>query len=145
MTAAATYFEDVEVGDVEVTPAMTLTEAHAALYRGLTSESAGGPGLIPDLLPLCLSTGLGWRTPRAPLAVLAFMSIDWKIHRELRVGETIHGRARAALKRSMREGGVIIEEHEVVDQNGDVAQSGRFVFLVAKRGAAREATPAPTA
>lgn len=144
MTAAATYFEDVEVGDIEVTPGMTLTEAHAALYRGLTAESPDGSGLLPDLLPLCLSTGLGWRTPRAPLAVLAFMSIDWTIHRELRVGETIHGRARAALKRSMREGGVIIEEHEVIDQNGDVAQSGRFVFLVAKRGAARPA-PAPTA
>ena len=144
MTAAATYFEDVEIGDVLVGPAMTLTEAHAALYRGLTSESPDGSGLLPDLLPLCLSTGLGWRTPRAPLAVLAFMSIDWTIHRELRVGETIHGRARAALKRSMREGGVLIEEHELIDQNGDVTQSGRFVFLVAKRGAARP-DPAPTA
>ena len=144
MTAAAPDFEDVKVGDGEVTPAMTLTEAHAALYRGLTSEGPDGAGVIPDLLPLCLSTGLGWRTPRAPLAVLAFMSIDWKIHRELRVGETIHGRARAALKRSMREGGVIIEEHEVIDQHGEVAQSGRFVFLVAKRGAAPPAA-APTA
>jgi hypothetical protein len=36
----------------------------------------------------------------------------------------------------MREGGVIIEDHEIVDQNGEVAQSGRFVFLVAKRAAA---------
>ena len=145
MTAAATYFEDVEIGDVEVGPAMTLTEAHVALYRGLTSESHEGAGLIPDLLPLILATGLGWRTPRAPLAVLAFMSFDWRIHRELRVGETIHGRARAALKRSMREGGVVIEEHELIDQNGDVAQSGRFIFLVAKRGAARPAVAAPTA
>ena len=135
MTAAATYFEDVEVGDVEITPAMTVTEAHAALYRGLTSETPNGSGGIPDLLPLCLATGLGWRTPRAPLAVLAFMSFDWKIHRELRVGDTIHGRARAAIKRSMREGGVIIEDHELVDQHGAVAQSGRFVFLVAKRAA----------
>ena len=135
MTAAATYFEDVEVGDVEVGPAMTLTEAHATLYRGLTSESPDGSGRIPELLPLCLATGLGWRTPRPPLAVLAFMSFDWKIHRELRIGETIHGRARAALKRSMREGGVIMEEHELIDQHGEVAQSGRFVFLVAKRAA----------
>ena len=145
MTAVVTYFEDVAVGDVEMTPAMTLTEAHAALYRGLTSESPDGSGGIPALLPLILATGLGWRTPRAPLAVLAFMSFDWKIHRELRVGETIHGRARAALKRSMREGGVVIEEHELIDQNGDVAQSGRFVFLVAKRDAARPAVAAPTA
>ena len=133
MTVAATYFEDVQVGDVEVTPAMTLTEAHAALYRGLIGEVPEGDGRFPDLLPLCLATGLGWRMERPPLAVLAFMSFDWKIHRELRVGDTIHGRARAALKRSMREGGVIIEDHELVDQHGEVAQSGRFTFLVAKR------------
>jgi hypothetical protein len=131
VNVAVTYFEDVEVGDVEVTPAMTLTEAHAALYRGLTGESPD-TSPIPDLLPLCLATGLGWRTSRPPLAVLAFMSFDWKIHRELRVGDTVHGRARAALKRSMREGGVIIEDHELIDQHGEVAQSGRFTFLVAK-------------
>jgi acyl dehydratase len=133
VTVAVTYFEDVQVGDVEVTPAMTLTEAHAALYRGLIGESPEGPAAFPDLLPLCLATGLGWRTPRPPLAVLAFMSFDWKIHRALRVGDTIHGRARAALKRSMREGGVIIEDHELIDQHGEVAQGGRFVFMVAKR------------
>ena len=133
MSAVSTYFEDVAIGDTETTPAMTLTEAHAALYRGLISESPDGSGLIPALLPLCLATGLGWRTERPPLAVLAFMSFDWKIHRELRVGDTIHGRARVALKRSMREGGVIIEDHELIDQHGAVAQAGRFTFLVAKR------------
>jgi acyl dehydratase len=128
-----TYFEDVEVGDVERTPAMTLTEAHAALYRGLTSESAGDPGVIPDLLPLCLATGLGWRMPRPPLAVLAFMSVEWKIHRPLRVGDTIHSVLRVAVKRSMREGGVVIQNQDVVDQHGAVAQAGRVIFLVAKR------------
>jgi acyl dehydratase len=133
VTVAATYFEDVQVGDVEVTPAMTLTEAHAALYRGLSGESHEGAAPVPELLPLCLSTGLGWRMERPPLAVLAFMSVDWKIHRELRVGDTIHGRARAVVKRSMRDGGVIIEDHELIDQHGEVAQSGRFVFMVAKR------------
>ena len=133
MTVALTYFEDVEVDDVELTPGMSLTEAHAGLYRGLTTEDPNGSGVIPDLLPLCLATGLGWRTARAPLAVLAFMSVEWKVHRALRVRETIHGRARVALKRSMREAGVIVQEHEIVDQNGEVAQSGRFTFLVAKR------------
>ena len=134
--AETTYFEDVEVGDVEVSPAMTVTEAHAALYRGLTGEIPQGAAAIPELLPLCLATGLGWRMARPPLAVLAFMSFDWKIHRELRIGDTIHSRARLALKRSLREGGVIIEDHELVDQHGEVAQSGRFTFLIAKRAAA---------
>jgi len=76
--------------------------------------------------------------------VLAFMSFDWKIHRELRVGDTIHGRARVAVKRSMREGGVVIEDHELVDQHGEVAQGGRFVFMVAKRAAASAGARKPS-
>jgi acyl dehydratase len=56
--------------------------------------------------------------------------------RALRVGDTIHGHARAAVKRSMREGGVVIEDHAVIDQHGEVVQNGRFTFLVAKRAPA---------
>jgi len=138
--SVVTYFEDIQIGDEELTPGMTLTQAHAALYGGVTGDTADEPGVIPDLLPLCLQTGLGWRGMRPPVAVLAFMSIDWKIHRALRVGDTIHGRARAVAKRSMREGGVLIEDHEIVDQQGEIVQSGRFVFLVARRAAAGTAT-----
>ena len=136
MSAAVSYFEDLQVGDEELTPSMTLTQAHASFYRGLTGDAPDEPDAIPDLLPICLLTGLGWRGTRPPLVVLAFMSIDWTIHRALRVGDTIHGRTRIIAKRSMREGGVLIEDHEIIDQRGEIAQSGRFVFLVARRAAA---------
>jgi hypothetical protein len=33
----------------------------------------------------------------------------------------------------MREGGLVIEEHEIVDQRGVVVQRGRFTFLVEHR------------
>jgi len=128
-----TYFEDLIVGEPDETPAMTVTEAHVALYRGLTGDEGAPPGVVPDLLPLCLSTGLGWRIARPPLAVLAFMSIDWQIVRPARIGDTVRSRSRTAAKRSMRENGVVIEEHEIVDQRDDVVQHGRFTFLVAKR------------
>jgi hypothetical protein len=54
------YFEDIEVGTVVETPAMTLTQAHVTIYAGLTDDVAP-PGRVPDLLPLCLTIGLGWR------------------------------------------------------------------------------------
>jgi acyl dehydratase len=127
------YFEDVKVGESVETPALTVTEAHVSLYRGLTDDQGGPSSGVPDLLPLCLSTGLGWRLNRAPLAVLAFMSVDWHIVRPLKAGDTIRSRARAVAKRSLREGGVLIEEHEIVDQHGEAVQHGRFTFLVAKR------------
>ena len=131
--SAVTYFEDVEVGARHETPSITVTEAHVGLYGGLTGDAPPEPGLAPELLALCLSTGLGWRIERPPLVVLAFMSIDWRIERPLRVGDTIYSRSRTALKRSMKDGGVVIEEHELVDQHGTVLQHGRFTFLVAKR------------
>jgi acyl dehydratase len=130
---ARSYFEDVVVGSEHATPAMTVTEAHVVLYANLTRDDATSAGLVPDLLALCLSTGLGWRIERPALVVLAFMGIEWKILRPLRVGDTIRSVARTAVKRAMRDGGVVIEEHSIVDHRGDTLQSGRFTFLVAKR------------
>jgi len=132
---ARLYFEDVELHGAQETPAMTVTEAHVALYAGIAQEPIDDPEVVPAFLPLCLTTGLGWRAPQAPLAVLAFLSIEWEIVGPLQVGDTIHSRARTALKRSMREGGVVVEERELVNQRGQVVQKGRFTFLVAKRPA----------
>jgi acyl dehydratase len=130
-----TYFEDVELDEVQRTPAMTVTAMHVALYGGLTSDAAVVPGTVPELLPICLSTGLGWRMSRPPLVVLAFMSLDWTIVRPLAIGDTIYSRSWTTTKRTLREAGVIVDEQEIVDQHGDVVQRGKFTFLVAKRPA----------
>ena len=132
---AVSYFEDVQVDARFETPAMTVTEAHVKLYAGVTGDDAPAAGLAPELLALCLSTGLGWRLERPPLVVLAFMGLDWNIVRPLEVGETVKSVTRTAVKRSMREGGIVIEEHAVIDRHGEVLQKGRFTFLVAKRPA----------
>jgi acyl dehydratase len=135
LATAQTYFEDLQLGEVVVSPGVTLTEALVRLYQGVTGDGDGDPTVIPPLLPLALSTGLGWRVPRAPLAVSAFLSFEWEIVHPLRVGDTIHGTARATARRPMREGGLIIEDHELIDQRGVVVQRGRFTFLVARRPA----------
>ena len=127
------YFEDVVVEDVEETPAMTVTEAHVSIYHGLTRELVEDAALVPDLLPLCFTPGLGWRVPKPPLAVLAFMGLDWQMLRQLRVGDTIHSRSRVTTKRPMRDGGVVVEERAVIDQRGEVVQKGKFTYLVARR------------
>jgi acyl dehydratase len=127
------YFEDVEVGDAADTPALTVTETHATLFRGLTSEPPAEGRAVPDLLPLCLSIGLGWRVPHPPLQVLAFMAIEWQLVRAVQAGDTIASRSRIVTKRPMREGGIVIEEREICDPRGAVLQRGRFTFLVAKR------------
>jgi hypothetical protein len=135
VTGPRFYFEDVPLHGVVETPALTLTEAHVSLYSGLSHDPATEPGLVPELLPLCLTTGLGWRVPQPPLAVLAFMGFEWEVLHPVRVGDTIHSRSRTTVKRSLREGGVIVEERQVINQRGDVVHRGKFTFLVAKRPA----------
>jgi acyl dehydratase len=130
------YFEDVEVGVVLETPGLTVTPAHTSLYTGVTGDREGhAPGSVPFLLCLCLSSGLGWRIPRPPLAILAFMGFEWRSVAPVRVGDTIRCRFRTAAKRSMREGGVVIEERTLVNQRDVVVQSGKATLLVARRPA----------
>ena len=129
------FFEDVELHGIRETPAITVTEAHVALYGGVTGDVPPGAGVAPNLLLLCLTTGLGWRMPQPPLAVLAFMGIEWHVDAPLQVGDTIHSRSKTTVKRAMREGGVIIEERQVINQRGETVQHGKFTFLVAKRPA----------
>lgn len=127
------YFEDVAVGMTVTTPAMTVTEAHVAIFQGLVREPGEAPGVVPELLPLCLAIGLGWRAPAPPLVVLAFMGFEWEFLSPVRVGDTISSRARVVNTRALREGGVVVEEREILAQTGEVAQRGRFTFLVGRR------------
>lgn len=129
------YFEDVEVGSVLETPGMTLTETHVALYAALLGDRPADPRAIPDLLPLCLSSGLGWRVPQPPLVVLAFMGFEWKFLSPARVGDTIHCVSKSVAKRLIKEGGVVVEERNVLNQRGELVQRGRLTLLVAKRPA----------
>ena len=128
-----TFFEDVVVERIQETPAITVTEAHVAMYLGVTREPALDPGAVPEILPLCLSVGLGWRTKEPPMVVLAFVGLDWKVMKELRVGDTMHSRSRIVSKRALRDGGLIVDERTILDQHGEVVQQGKFTFLVAKR------------
>src|SRR5204863_1284793 len=91
------------------------------------------PGVVPGPVPLCLAIAVGWRAPAPPRVVLALVGFEWEFLGPVRVGDTISSRARVLNKRALREGGVVVEEREIFAQTGEVAQSGRFTFLVARR------------
>jgi 3-hydroxybutyryl-CoA dehydratase len=137
------YFEDVEVGLVLETPGMTLTEAHVSLFSGLTDSRPAHPHTVPDLLPLCLSAGLGWRVPQPPLVVLAFMGFEWTFFRPARVGDTIRCISKSLAKRLLKEGGVLIEQRNILNQRDEVVQGGKFTLLLAKRPASGQASTGP--
>src|SRR5215813_890620 len=76
-----------------------------------------------------------WRAMPRRVRVMCLMALEWDILKGRAVGDPIYSRARTVGKRTLREAGVVIEEHEIVDQRGDVVQRGRFTFLVGKRPA----------
>jgi 3-hydroxybutyryl-CoA dehydratase len=130
------YFEEVEVGVPVETPGLTLTESHIGLFAWLAEHRRDEPGpTVPDFLPLCISSGLTGRWPGAPLAVLAFMGFEWRFLLAAHVGDTIRSRSRTVAKRSLREGGVVIEEREILNQRDELVQSGKITLLVARRPA----------
>ena len=129
------YFEDLVLDERLETPGLTLTEAHVRLFRGFAPEACEDPVVVPELLPLCLSTGLAWRVARPPVAVLAFMGLEWRALSPLRVGDTIRSRSRTVTKRGMRDGGVVVEERDIVNQRDEIAQHGRLTLLVARKPA----------
>ena len=113
---------------------MTVTEAHVALYGGLVGIPADPRG-VQDLLPLCLSSGLGWRVPQPPVVVLAFMGFEWRFLQPARVGDTIRSASKPVAKRLLKEGGVVIEERTILNQRDETLQAGRLTLLVARRPA----------
>lgn len=136
------YFEDLEIGDGFETPGRTITEADLVSYAAISGEqdvldfTAHEPGLppaVPDLLIMVMSSGLGFRAPAETPQVLAFMVLDLAIRRPVRVGDTIRCRVRVAAKRPMKEGGVIVEKREMVNQRGDVVQEAEYKLLVVRR------------
>lgn len=148
MTEPQLYFEDIKIGDGIETPGQTLTETDMIRYAALTGEwdarftdavaartSESGTRVLPELLALCISSGLGWRGPQPLLAILAFMGFEWQFLRPLRIGDTIRSRSRTLAKRSVKDGGVIVEGREIVNQRGEVVQSGKLTLLLAKRPA----------
>ena len=142
------YFDDVGVGDEAVSPGRTVTEADVARYVQLSGDwspastdeefardTEFGGRVAPDLMIPGFSSGLTWRNPRPPLAVAAFMGLEWQFYKPIQIGDTLHVRLRAMAKRKMKQGGVIIQEHAIINQHDEMVQRGKVTFLVASRPA----------
>jgi acyl dehydratase len=135
------YFEDLEVGDGFETPGRTVTQADVVSYAAISGdyetldfggEAASRP-VVPDLLIMVMSSGLGFRAPAETPQVLAFMVFDLHIRLPVHVGDTIRCRVRVAGKRPMKDAGVVVEQRQMVNQRGDVVQESEYKLLVARR------------
>jgi acyl dehydratase len=146
---ATKYFEDFETGATYETKARTVTEADVVSFCGLSGDfnplhtdaetakqTPFGERIAHGLLVLSISSGLVNQTGMFAGSTLAFLGLeDWKFQGPVRFGDTIHVRMTVEEARPSSKGGrgIIRWRREVVNQHGEVVQSGLAAVMMAMR------------
>jgi acyl dehydratase len=140
-------FEDLEVGDEYQSPGRTVTEADIVIFAGLSGDynvlhtdaehmkaSVFGERIAHGLLILSIQHGLLARSMPEPSGE-RFLGLKWKFKGPIKIGDTLHVRARIAAKKEADEPGwgVITMERQILNQRGEVVQEGETEHLVSRR------------
>ena len=157
----AVHYEDLNVGDRWTSRARTITETDVVNFAGLTGDydplhvdhefaktTPFGRPIAHGMLGLSLLTGLGSHCPAAN--TLAFVAIrDWRFLLPVFVGDTVHiVNEVVEMNQSGRRAGQVVWKRQLINQKGDIVQSGTLETLVAlrevrrrRRDAQREESP----
>jgi len=150
LMAIPLYFEDVNVGDCWISGRRTVTETDVVMFAGMTGdynplhvdhqaakETPFGRPIAHGLLGLSLVAGLGSHAPL--MKTDAFLGIrEWRFLKPTFIGDTVRIQTELIEKTdSGRRRGTCIWRRELVNQEGEAAQSGLFESLVAKRSPSR--------
>jgi acyl dehydratase len=141
-------FEDIEVGDEYVSPGRTVTEADIVIFAGLSGDynvlhtdaehmksSIFGERIAHGLLGLSIQHGLLRRSMSANPEE-RFVALKWKFKGPIKIGDTLHVRARVVAMTDAEEPGwgQVTMERLVLNQHGEVVQQGETEHLVGRRG-----------
>lgn len=144
------YLEDFKAGQVYESPARTITEADVVAFAGLSgdynpihTDAEFGAAtqfkqrIAHGMLGLSILTGLGSRSGILDGTAIAFLGIEeWKFSKPIFFGDTVHVRMTVAeVRPSSKPGsGVLKRRMELLNQRGEIVQSGVFVTLVRAKG-----------
>lgn len=146
------YYEDFTVGLQITTMGRTITETDVVSFAGLSGDynqihtdaayAAGmpfGQRIAHGLCVMSIASGLVTLTGVMEGTVLAFREVaEWRFSKPVFFGDTIHVEAEVtALKPYPRlNGGAVTIKLNVLNQKGEVAQSGVWTVLMLSRPAA---------
>ena len=150
------YFDDVQVGDSWVSLGRTITESDLVNFAGMTGDydplhvdhefarqTPFGRRIAHGLLGLSLVAGLGSHSPWMQTA--AFVRIvEWKFLKPMYIGDTVRVETEIVEKQrtKARRRGTIVWRRSLLNQAGEVVQTGTTETLVQVRAAV---APAPRA
>jgi acyl dehydratase len=140
-------FEDLQIGDEYRSPGRTVTEADIVIFAGLSGDynvlhtdaehmksSVFGERIAHGLLGLSIQQGLLARS-MPDFHGERFVGLKWKFRGPIKIGDTLHVRARIASKKEADEAGwgLIAMERQIVNQRGEVVQEGETEHMVSRR------------
>jgi acyl dehydratase len=140
-------FEDFQVGDEFTSPGRTVTEADIVIFAGLSGDynvlhtdaehmksSPFGERIAHGLLGLSIQQGLLDRSMPAR-GDERLVGLKWKFKGPIKIGDTIHVRARILAKKDSDkpEWGLVTMERQVVNRLGEVLQEGESEHLISRR------------
>jgi 3-hydroxybutyryl-CoA dehydratase len=141
------YYEEIEVGDVQVTQGRTITEADIVNFGGITGDFnplhfdaeymkntfPNGQRMAHGMLVLSFAIGLVNQLGTAIGTVLAFNTMTINFYRSVVIGDTIRVRITVTEKRedTERPGGWITQQFEILNQRDELIQDGRWGIMFA--------------
>jgi acyl dehydratase len=144
-------YEEFEVGQRFEMPHRTVVEADIDSFAGLTADfnpvhmdevfaaqNGFGGRIAHGPMIVGMAFGLASRADLMDGTVLALLEIGWKFVRPVRPGDTISAIFTVLEKRptAKPDRGVVTLAIDVLNQHGDVAQSGSAKALIRRDGAA---------
>lgn len=141
--------EEFEVGQVDESRARTVTETDVVTFSWISGDvnpmhtdavhsakSPVGQRIAHGALGLSIATGLSASLGYLEGSAVAALGIDeWKFIKPILFNDTIHLRATVVSARptSKPDRGVLVRRMELVNQHGDVVQSGLMTTMVLTR------------
>ncbi len=144
------YFEDFSLGEETTSAGRTITEADIVNFAGLSGDFTQlhtnaeyarqgpfGQRIAHGLLGLTVASGLMAQPGYLEGTVQAFREMDWKFSLPVFIGDTLHARSTVAELKLLRRlgAGAVTFSVELLNQQDQVVQSGRWVVLVTSREA----------
>jgi acyl dehydratase len=145
------YFEEFEIGQKVVSTPRTVTEADVVAFAGLSGDfnqihtdaayaaaTPFGQRIAHGLCVMAIISGLITRTGVMEGTVLAFREIaEWKFSKPVFFGDTVHAEIEVIESKAIPRlgGGNVTIKISVVNQKGDVCQTGKWSVLMLSRPA----------
>jgi acyl dehydratase len=142
------YWEDCEVGDVAVSPTVTVTGAVIDMYADVSGDhtplhvdeeyarkSHFGERVAHGLYGLAVADGLKCQSEYRFLPGMS-LGWTWDFLRPIRINDVLHVKFRISSKRASKSKlgwGIVIIPCELINQNGEVVQRGEHKLMVPRR------------